>query len=78
MPERGEDTGDIRSHCLPDEQFWVGSSRNWSVFLGEGPNTGCHKKAAFVVYAAGWLYSTVPHGCRLTMLMGKSDAGRGK
>ena len=33
---RGEYTDYIRSHHHPGVQFWVGSSRNWSVFL-EGP-----------------------------------------
>ena len=33
-----------RSYCHPGVQFWVGWSRNWSVFL-ERPNTGCHEKA---------------------------------
>ena len=33
-----------RSYHHPGAQFWVGSSRNWSVFL-ERPNTGRHEKA---------------------------------
>ena len=40
----GEYTDYTRSHHHPGAQFWVGSSRNWSVFL-ERPNTGRHKKA---------------------------------
>ena len=32
------------SYHHPGAQFWVGSSRNWPVFL-ERPNTGRHKKA---------------------------------
>ena len=33
-----------RSYHHPGAQFWVGSSRNWSVFL-EGTNTGRHEKS---------------------------------
>ena len=40
----GEYTDYTRSHHHPGAQFWVGSSRNWSVFL-ERPNTGRHEKA---------------------------------
>ena len=40
----GEYTDYTRSHRHPGAQFWVGLSRNWSVFL-ERPNTGCHEKA---------------------------------
>ena len=40
----GEYTDYNRSHHHPGAQFWVGSSRNWSVFL-ERPNTGRHEKA---------------------------------
>ena len=39
----GEYTDYTRSHHHPGAQFWVGSSRNWSVFL-ERPNTGRHEK----------------------------------
>ena len=39
-----EYTDYTRSYHHPCAQFWVGSSRNWSVFL-ERPNTGRHKKA---------------------------------
>ena len=28
------DTDDTQSHRLPGTRLWVGSSRNWSVFLG--------------------------------------------
>ena len=41
---RGEYTDYTRSYHHPGAQFWVGSSRNWSVFL-ERPNTGRHEKA---------------------------------
>ena len=41
---RGEYTDYTRSHHHPGAQFWVGSSRNWSVFR-ERPNTGRHEKA---------------------------------
>ena len=40
----GEYTDYTRSYHHPGAQFWVGSSRNWSVFL-ERPNTGRHEKA---------------------------------
>ena len=40
----GEYTDYTRSHHHPGAQFWVGSSRNWSVFL-ERRNTGRHEKA---------------------------------
>ena len=40
----GEYTDCTRSYHHPGAQFWVGSSRNWSVFL-ERPNTGRHEKA---------------------------------
>ena len=40
----GEYTDYTPSHHHPGAQFWVGSSRNWSVFL-ERPNTGGHEKA---------------------------------
>ena len=40
----GEYTDYTLSHLHPGAQFWVGSSRNWSVFL-ERPNTGRHEKA---------------------------------
>ena len=30
---RDEDTDDTRSNCIPVAQLWVGSNRNWSVFL---------------------------------------------
>ena len=39
-----ECVGNTRSYHHPGAQFWVGSSRNWSVFL-ERPNTGRHEKA---------------------------------
>ena len=39
-----EYTDYTRSYHHPGAQFWVGSSRNWSVFL-ERPNTGRHEKA---------------------------------
>ena len=40
----GEYTDYTQSYHHPGAQFWVGSSRNWSVFL-EKPNTGRHEKA---------------------------------
>ena len=40
----GEYTDYSQSQHHPGAQFWVGSSRNWSVFL-ERPNTGRHEKA---------------------------------
>ena len=40
----GEYSDYTRSYHHPGVQFWVGSSRNWSVFL-ERPNTGRHDKA---------------------------------
>ena len=40
----GEYTDYTRSYHHPGAQFWVGSSRNWPVFL-ERPNTGRHEKA---------------------------------
>ena len=40
----GEYTYYTRKYHHPGAQFWVGSSRNWSVFL-ERPNTGRHEKA---------------------------------
>ena len=47
FPEYVGNTRDyIRSYHHPGAQFWVGSSRNWSVFL-EWPNTGRHEKAPF-------------------------------
>ena len=44
FPEYGEYTDYTRSHHHHGAHFWVGSSRNWSVFL-ERPNTGRHEKA---------------------------------
>ena len=48
MPEHFQSvleyTDYTRSYHHPGAQYWVGSSRNWSVFL-KRPNTGCHKKA---------------------------------
>ena len=40
----GEYTDYTRSYHHPGSQFWVGSSRNMSVFL-ERPCMGCHEKA---------------------------------
>ena len=40
----GEYADYTRSHHHPGAQLWVGSSRNWSVFL-ERPKTGRHEKA---------------------------------
>ena len=40
----GEYTDYTRSYHHPGSLFWVGSSRNWSVFL-ERPSTGRHEKA---------------------------------
>ena len=40
----GEYTDYTRSYHHPGAQFWVGSRRNWSVFL-ERPSTGRHEKA---------------------------------
>ena len=40
----GEYTDYTQSYHHLGAQFWVGSSRNWSVFL-ERPNTGRHDKA---------------------------------
>ena len=42
--ECGVYTDYTRSHHHPGAQFWVGSSRNWSVFL-KRPNAGRHEKA---------------------------------
>ena len=44
FPACGEYAYYTRSHHHPGAQIWVGSSRNWSVFL-EGPNTGRHLNA---------------------------------
>ena len=45
FPECVGNTPDYtRSYHHPGAQFWVGSSRNWSVFM-KRPNTGCHEKA---------------------------------
>ena len=44
FPECGEYTDYTRWYHHPGAQFWVGSSRNWSVFQ-KRPNTGCHEKA---------------------------------
>ena len=40
----GEYTDYTRSYHHTGSLFWVGSSRNWSVFL-ERPSTGRHEKA---------------------------------
>ena len=40
----GEYIDYTKSHHHPGAQFWVGSSRNWSVFL-QRPNTVRHEKA---------------------------------
>ena len=43
-------TDDTRSHFHPCAQFWLGSFRNWSVFLGS-LNTGSMRRLRFVVHA---------------------------
>ena len=40
----GEYTDYTRSYHHPGALIWLGSNRNWSVFL-ERPNTGRHEKA---------------------------------
>ena len=49
---RGEGTDDTRSHHLPGAQFWIGSSRNWSVFLAEALARDATRSLWFVIHAA--------------------------
>ena len=62
---RREYTDDARSHHLLGAKLWVGSSRNWSVFL-ERPNTERHEKAP-VRCRRSWLAAF--NGALLTHLL---------